>query len=515
MTEVFSKRLLSEELSEDGLDDVKRQEDNNKKINKPGRKPLSSEPKNKRTAQNRAAQRAFRERKEQKMKELELKIQNLEDEKKSAHTESEFLRLQVQMLMTELAKHRGTNDISDLQLPKVPENHQRISSNDSNADSSTFDDNLSSSSRTNSSSINDDYNTKPPQLPFSFEFPWSRKNSTTSSKSNNNGGNNKYNNNDNNNANTSNSSNAPGLASDSSTTSSAESSPFELYNTDDQRDLPLFNKVKQQQQQNSKHQGQDFKFNEHFDEGINDFCKDLNQACGTKECPMPKKSPHASKSNTPNGEPLQLNKEQAPSQQQQMFNDDPLSFLNDGYYNEGFNTFDPTLAFASGNEFDDLFNEASYNQQQQQQPEFDPINSLTTEESIYDPFGIFNNGNGNNGKSPLVERRTSSLSKPSTKSTPTTRQELGIEDYDTATTLPTTTEENDDEVVPSRDGKLLKCTEIWDRITAHPKYSEIDIDGLCTELRSKAKCSDKGVVIDYADVNNVINNSITAKKSST
>lgn len=482
MSEVYSKRLLSEELRDSSVEaDNKRQEDNNKKVNKPGRKPLATEPKNKRTAQNRAAQRAFRERKERKMKELEDKITNLENEKKSAHTESEFLRLQVQMLMNELAKHRGTHDVSDLDLPKVPSpvgnqlQKEHLSSAESNAPSSIFSDH--GSTRTNSSTL-DDFNTKPPQQPFSFEFPWSRKNSTTSARSNQSigggvvgGG-----------VQSANSTTAPGLASDSSTTSSAESSPFELYNTDDQRDLPLFNKVKQQ----TKDQ-ESFKFNEHFDEGISDFCKDLNKACGTKDCPDPRKIKKDSNTSTPNS-----NATDTPhTYNDTSVNEDPLSFLNDGY-GENFNTFDPTLAFASENNFDDLFNEGNNFTQQN-----DPLSSLTTEESIYDPFGIFNQA-----KSPIVEKHTPAVvqkenistkeNKTPSSNVPTINQELGIEVY------------NDVDVVPSRDGKMLKCTEIWDRITAHPKYSEIDIDGLCSELRSKAKCSDKGVVIDFADVNNVI-----------
>ena len=47
--------------------------------NKSGQKPIDTEPKSKRTAQNRAAQRAYRERKERKMKELEDKVRLLED----------------------------------------------------------------------------------------------------------------------------------------------------------------------------------------------------------------------------------------------------------------------------------------------------------------------------------------------------------------------------------------------------------------------------------------------------
>ncbi|TPX58997.1 hypothetical protein PhCBS80983_g02786 [Powellomyces hirtus] len=46
---------------------------------KPGRKPATTEPANKRTAQNRAAQRAFRERKERYVKELEERLAQLEE----------------------------------------------------------------------------------------------------------------------------------------------------------------------------------------------------------------------------------------------------------------------------------------------------------------------------------------------------------------------------------------------------------------------------------------------------
>ncbi|KAH3900334.1 uncharacterized protein SCDLUD_003308 [Saccharomycodes ludwigii] len=63
------------------------------------------------------------------------------------------------------------------------------------------------------------------------------------------------------------------------------------------------------------------------------------------------------------------------------------------------------------------------------------------------------------------------------------------------------------EVVPNTDSNLLKCSEVWDRITTHPRYTDIDIDGLCIELRNKAKCSDKGVVINKQDLNAALESS--------
>jgi len=45
-----------------------------------------------------------------------------------------------------------------------------------------------------------------------------------------------------------------------------------------------------------------------------------------------------------------------------------------------------------------------------------------------------------------------------------------------------------------------------DRISAHPKFAsgELDMDSLCSELRSKAKCSETGVVVGQKDVEEVL-----------
>jgi AP-1-like factor len=68
-------------------------------------------------------------------------------------------------------------------------------------------------------------------------------------------------------------------------------------------------------------------------------------------------------------------------------------------------------------------------------------------------------------------------------------------------------DEDDDEVVPGDDHKqMLSCNKIWDRISSHPRFvsGELDMDGLCTELRSKAKCSEVGVVVAENDVQEVL-----------
>lgn len=73
---------------------------------KPGRKPLTSEPTSKRKAQNRAAQRAFRERKEKHLKDLEEKVDSLTKASEDANNENSLLRAQIDRLQTELREYK-------------------------------------------------------------------------------------------------------------------------------------------------------------------------------------------------------------------------------------------------------------------------------------------------------------------------------------------------------------------------------------------------------------------------
>jgi len=60
-----------------------------------------------------------------------------------------------------------------------------------------------------------------------------------------------------------------------------------------------------------------------------------------------------------------------------------------------------------------------------------------------------------------------------------------------------------EEVVPGEDpAKLMSCHKIWDKLQERPDFKDgsLDIDGLCSELRTKARCSETGVVIDQKDV---------------
>ncbi|RAL67157.1 hypothetical protein DID88_007935 [Monilinia fructigena] len=85
---------------------VKRREGDDKSSKKPGRKPITSEPTSKRKAQNRAAQRAFRERKEKHLKDLETKVEDLEKASESANHENSILRAQIERMSLELREYK-------------------------------------------------------------------------------------------------------------------------------------------------------------------------------------------------------------------------------------------------------------------------------------------------------------------------------------------------------------------------------------------------------------------------
>lgn len=67
---------------------------------------LTSCPTQKRKAQNRAAQRAFRERKEKHLKDLETKVEELEKTSRAANSENNMLRTQIEQMSMELKQYK-------------------------------------------------------------------------------------------------------------------------------------------------------------------------------------------------------------------------------------------------------------------------------------------------------------------------------------------------------------------------------------------------------------------------
>jgi len=123
-SELHDKRKNPDDEKDEEGGGGKRREGDDKSSKKPGRKPLTSEPTTvssvtvisqsfadccllqKRKAQNRAAQRAFRERKERHLKDLETKVDDLEKASESANHENGLLRAQVEHLHSELKGYR-------------------------------------------------------------------------------------------------------------------------------------------------------------------------------------------------------------------------------------------------------------------------------------------------------------------------------------------------------------------------------------------------------------------------
>ncbi|KAI6083608.1 PAP1-domain-containing protein [Hypoxylon rubiginosum] len=102
------KRSHPDDDEEDDMEDGggKRREGEGKVPKKPGRKPLTNEPSSKRKAQNRAAQRAFRERKEKHLKDLETKVEELEKASSVTTSENSQLRAQIDKLTMELNEYK-------------------------------------------------------------------------------------------------------------------------------------------------------------------------------------------------------------------------------------------------------------------------------------------------------------------------------------------------------------------------------------------------------------------------
>jgi hypothetical protein len=55
-----------------------------------------------------------------------------------------------------------------------------------------------------------------------------------------------------------------------------------------------------------------------------------------------------------------------------------------------------------------------------------------------------------------------------------------------------------------QDEKAIPCPEAWQHLAKHPKFDDVDIDELCVDMKSKAKCSGHGPVFPLTDINNLM-----------
>lgn len=454
-----------------------------KKGRKPGRKPDLSEPESKRKAQNRAAQRAFRERKERHLKELEDRVMQLESEAAATSNENMYLKSQVSRLQSELRHYRNTVGL-------VNQTGTAVAASSPGQSPQT-----SSSSGSNGAPIS---------KPFTFEFPFFGGPTPPSAQQSDKGT-------------PSQRSSLSGTSRSGSTALSPNSSVSGASST---------------QHKPIKIESTD----------ADEFCSELSQACGTRDHPLPAAASNASKS-TPSRtiragsvpwNSLANGPQASPSNKDGQLNNNNSSSTSNNKNNNSQNQNSTGLALAGGpaaseagstpaggansadspwalaanaGGFGDLFASPDYDSSNFVGEYRDPLfegeeftlpELVTSEYSMFDPI-----------ENPIANSTFDALESKSSDLFPQ-QSPAGLQgdaQNNNASSAAAAPAAADDDTVPApKKGNLMNCNAVWDRICSHPKFGDIDIDGLCYELRSKAKCSDNGVLLTEKDVDKVLSN---------
>ncbi|KAJ6261189.1 hypothetical protein Dda_3857 [Drechslerella dactyloides] len=548
----------------------KRREGDDKTAKKPGRKPITNEPTSKRKAQNRAAQRAFRERKEKHLKDLEQKVQDLEKVSESTHQENKVLKEQVDKLQSELKEYRKRFSMGGggTGLNRSPSNS--ISNNLSSVDTLgstggfSFDFPLFGSfsapgqnviggnrAAASSTSPNRSNNISPtnyrvaPNGILELErgnrasmgsiSPVTPQNNSPAVRSNSNSFtginhsplqvhrvsvdepkfnhtndilselfspsilqavNNDLNGNSDylNKGTLSSSHSTPHMSSlfsfsDSPSASSVsqqslkngQNNSSSCGTTPEAMDAasPPQNKADSSSRLNSiSEEGEQRALSNRHHRGssvgdVTSFCDMLGQACGNPNNPLP-----AAGRILPPQDNSSITTNAAASATAATAGTDN-SFAWFAAQNGG--SFEPNLF----NDYRDPgSNEHQQPQQLQQQPPFSTVGMSYFDDAFPTAFDL---------------------------TLPPTPPVTSVDKMKTVALAPGLQEEDDDEeeeVVPADEpNSFLKCNQIWDKVQSHPKFvsGEIDMDNLCSELRAKAKCSEKGVVVDKKDVDTILN----------
>jgi AP-1-like factor len=463
------RKSPGDEEAEDDEGGGKRREGEDKQAKKPGRKPLTSEPTTKRKAQNRAAQRAFRERKEKHLKDLETKVQELEKASDATNHENGLLRAQVQRLQMELREYRkrlsmnstglsrtpplaggfssmlNTNSVANnfsFEFPRfgsLPGNqlldNGPLGKNKSASVSSSVLGRQNSTGRALSPNSNTSGSTTDSPAPIGAGDKTQRSGSLNGFFGFNNNG-------------TSN----MGARSNTGSSTGSQSRVFQFNSgSSTHSDSPSNSSTSPTNQNSSCGTITDGYVCHGNSEGEVLFCEKLNMACGNPRNPMPR----AMSQSDDKPSPAVLS---AKSPTPAVSGIDYLANQNGGQ-------FDPTL-----------FGEYR-----------DTQNAIVGDGDF--TGGFFNDAFLNTGYvSPFHFGDTPAVQKPN----PLDEIERAQDGQD-----------GDDEVVPGEDvNSLLNCHKIWDKLSSRPDFKDgtIDIDNLCSELRAKARCSESGVVVDHKDV---------------
>ncbi|KXG49526.1 bZIP transcription factor, bZIP-1 [Penicillium griseofulvum] len=464
----------------DGKSDIDGEETGKKRreseAKKPGRKPLTSEPTTKRKAQNRAAQRAFRERKEKHLKDLEDSVERLQKTSDMTNQENGLLRAQVERLQVELREYRkrlswmasgSGSGISAMSSNSIPSAHSKgaygLQNNDFLFDFPKFGDLpgghlFNGQANKNDQSKSNDISQPPGVLGRdSLNSPSSRSNSLAQSNKS------KYSGT----PNSATSAKAPYSGFKSSTTdnSTSENSPSSSCDSH-QSQMPSSIGTSPEPSLNSpdgqhRELGPGDSCGGHVTtDGEKSFCAQLGMACGNIKNPIPAVRDNRTKSiSISSGQPTPIDG-QAEGEDSQDLGIDWLAHQNGGQ-------FDPVL-FGDWRE---------------------PQDAVLSQD-----FGSFFNE-----AFPLPDLGSPShnLSEVATGTAPPKKNLVAQID----------SKLEEDEVVPGEDqSQMLSCTKIWDRLQSMERFrnGEIDVDNLCSELRTKARCSEGGVVVNQTDVDDIM-----------
>jgi AP-1-like factor len=455
---------------------------------------VSNKYQQKRKAQNRAAQRAFRERKEKHLKDLESKVSELEKASDAANHENGLLRAQVQRLQMELREYRKRLSLNSAGLNRSPPIAGGFSSLLGGGPTTNFQFEFPKFGGLPGAHVFDNGPlSKAANKPSSVSSsnPTTRQNSTGRAISPKDSANSSavaspdktgngvprsgslnytpdgadYN-------------RASGLNTSRSSTSDSSSTRVFQFNSGSSThsDSPSASSNSQVGQNSSCDTSPEPSHNSPAEgyvchgnsEGEVTFCEKLNMACGNPRNPIPRAM---SKSDTKS--PAAPSKSPAPD----------VNGL-DFFANQNGGQFDPTLFGDYRDSQAAIVGDGDF-----------------TGGFFNDAFPLTDFGSGSPfhfGDTPAVQ-----------KSNPIDEIER-LQDGD------------DEEVVPGEDvSQMLNCHKIWfvssffancgvypkltssrDKLSHRPDFKDgtIDIDNLCSELRAKARCSESGVVVDTKDV---------------
>jgi AP-1-like factor len=443
----------------------------------------------KRKAQNRAAQRAFRERKEKHLKDLETKVAELEKASDATNHENGLLRAQVSRLQVELREYRKRLSLNSTGVTRSPPMAGGFSSllnnGGTNASNFQFDfprfGGLPGAHILDNGPLSKNKNASISSAGTSMS-PRTQSSASTATSPDKNGASPAINGvqrsgsvNDNNN----------GFAGYSSASSTDASNPNRIFtfnsSSSTHSDSPSASSNSAAGQNSSCDTSPEPSHNSPGNgdtiaegyvchgnsEGEVTFCEKLNMACGNPRNPIPR-AMSSSDTRKPSAGPTKTPAPDATS---------------------GFNGID-FFALQNGGQFDPALFGDYRDSQAAIVGDGDFTNGF-----FNDAFPIADFG------SPFHFGDTPAVQKPNP-----------LEEIERL-------QDGDEEVVPGEDvTQMLNCHKIWsvypqastapnltssrDKLANRPDFKDgtIDIDNLCSELRAKARCSESGVVVDHKDV---------------